>query len=230
VTRPWETLARVATPRGELTLRRRGETDFLIALEGRVIMTSAAHGSESLLARAACAELGRRKRPRVLVAGLGMGFTLRAALDVLPRGARVDVAELEPAVVSWCRGPLAPGAGRPLDDPRVCVHTENVAAPLARAAAGSAPRYDAIALDLFEGPGGDDDPLFGNAGLARLRDALAGEGVAAVWSERRDARFERRLRKAGFEGERLSPEAGRGLRHVVYVARRAREGARHPAL
>jgi len=224
----WETLDRVATPRGELTLRRRGDADFLIALDGRVIMTSAAHRSENLLAQAACAELAGKKRPRVLIAGLGMGFTLRAALDALPRGARVRVAELEAAVVAWGRGPLSARSGRALDDPRVQVTVEDVRATIARAAAGADPRYDAIALDLFEGPGGDDDPVFGSDGLERLRAALAAEGAFAVWSERRDARFERRLRKAGFEGDRLTAGSG-GLRHVVYVARVAREGARHLA-
>ena len=225
MTRPWDTLDRVSTPRGELTLRRRGDRDFLIALDGRVIMTSAAHRSENLLAQAACAELAGKKRPRVLIAGLGMGFTLRAALDALPRGARVRVAELELAVVAWGRGPLAATSGRALEDPRVQVTVEDVRAALARAVGGADPRYDAIALDLFEGPGGDDDPVFGTEGLERLRGALAESGAFAVWSERGDARFERRLRKAGFAGERLSAGAG-GLRHVVYVARIAREGAR----
>lgn len=183
-------------------------------------MTSAAHRSESLLAQAACAALPERKRPRVLISGLGLGFSLRAALDALPRSARVQVVELEPAVVDWGRGPLAALTGGALDDARVRVAVEDVQAPLARAAAGREPRYDAILLDLFEGPGGDDDPVFGEAGLERLRAALADDGALAVWSERRDARFERRLRKAGFHGERLSPERGSGgLRHVVYVAR-----------
>jgi spermidine synthase len=233
MTRAWTTLARVATPRGELALRRRGDGDFLIALAGRVIMTSAAHGSETLLGQAVCAGLPRRPRPRLLISGLGMGYTLRAALDALPRGARVEVAELEPAVIDWCRGPLAPGAGSPLDDPRVRVACEDVAAPLARAGSGAGPRYDGIALDLFQGPAGDDDPIFGTAGLARLRAALAEDGVLAVWSERRDARFEQRLRRAGLSGERLAPQQGE-LRHAVYVgrvadARRNSQGARHPA-
>jgi spermidine synthase len=217
MTRPWQTLARAATPRGELTLRRRGDADFLIALGGRVIMTSAAHRSESRLAEAACAALGRRKRPRLLIAGLGMGYTLRAALDALPAGARIELAELEPSVAEWCRGPLAGLCAHALDDPRVRLRIEDVARPLERAAAG-VERFDAIVLDLFAGPGGDDDPVLGVEGLARAREALADDGVLAVWSEAPDARFEKRLRKAGFAFERERAGAG-GLRHAVYVAR-----------
>lgn len=217
MTRPWETLSRVQTPRGELALRRRGAGDYLIALGGRVIMTSAAHRSESLLAESACAALGRRRRPRVLISGLGLGFTLRAALDALPPAARVEVAELEPAVVDWCRGPLADATRHALDDPRVRVRIEDVALPLARAASGPT-RFDAVVLDLFEGPGGDDDPIFGKLGLAQLRAGLAEDGVLAVWSERPDPRFERRLRLAGFACERMRSGPG-GLRHAVYVAR-----------
>ena len=216
MTRPWTTLECVATPRGELCLRRRGDADFLIALDGRVIMTSAAHRSESLLAEAACAELGPRRRPRVLVSGLGMGFSLRAALDHLPPGARVDVAELEAAVVRWCRGPLAALTGDAQGDPRVRVRNEDVARTLARAA-GAGPRYDAILLDLYEGPGGDADPVFGTAGVGVLRSALADDGVLAVWSERPDPRFEKRLRAAGFHSRRARSRGG--LRHTVTLAR-----------
>ena len=217
MTRPWTTLERVATPRGELCLRRRGDGDFLIALDGRVIMTSAAHRSESLLAQAACAELAARARPRVLVAGLGMGYSLRAALDLLPPGATVDVSELEDAVVAWCRGPLAALTDDAAGDPRVRVRCEDVARTLARAARGDAPRYDAILLDLFEGPGGDEDPVFGSAGVGVLRAALAPGGVLAVWSERPDPRFEKRLRGAGFASRRARSRGA--LRHTVTLAR-----------
>jgi len=217
VAREWKTLDRVATQRGELELRRRGDSDFLIALAGRVIMTSASQRSEALLAELACNALGPRRRPRVLVAGLGMGVTLRAALDRLPPGARVEVAELEPAVVSWCRGPLAELTRDAQGDPRVRVRTEDVGEAIARAASGRAPRFDAILLDLFEGPGGEEDPIFGRDGVARLRAALAEDGVVAVWSERPDARFEKRLRGAGF---RATSARSRGaLRHSVTLAR-----------
>jgi spermidine synthase len=220
LTRPWTTLECVATPRGELCLRRRGESDFLIALDGRVIMTSAAHRSESLLAEVAFAELGPRRRPHVLVSGLGMGYSLRAALDLLPRSARVEVAELEPAVVAWCRGPLAALTDDAQGDRRVRVRSEDVAQTLARAGKGRAPRYDAILLDLYEGPGGAADPVYGSAGIATLRDALAEDGVLAVWSERPDPRFEKRLRGAGFRSRHARSHGG--LRHTVTVARRGR--------
>src|SRR4051812_2756189 len=120
MTRAWQTIASVATPEGALELRRRGDDDFLIVVAGRVLMTSAARRSEEELARLACARLGA-PAPRVLVGGLGMGFTLRDALDVLPAGARVLVAELNADVVEWCRGPLAAITNDALADARVTV-------------------------------------------------------------------------------------------------------------
>jgi spermidine synthase len=152
-----------------------------------------------------------------------MGFTLRAALDTLPPDAEVTVAELEPVVVRWCRGPLAELSSRAVDDPRVRVAIGDVADLVGRAAkAGGAARYDAILLDLYEGPressGGASDPFFGRRALATTRRALTRGGVFAVWSEDPDAPFERRLAAAGFEVERLRPKSG-GPRHVVYLSR-----------
>lgn len=218
---PWITLDRAETPDGLLELRRRGERDFLLTLSGRIVMTSVAHRSEDALARLACAAVAGRPRPRVLVSGLGMGYTLRAALDALPAGASVLVAELNPAVVEWCRGPLADLSGRALSDPRVGVHVGDVAGPIAAAASGAAPRFDAIALDLYEGPripaGGAPDRVFGTAALRTARAALAEGGVLAVWSEQEDPAFERRLTSAGLRWERH--RAGRGGRiHSVYLA------------
>ena len=223
MTRPWETLDRIATEEGVLELRRRGETDYLIMVAGRVLMASAAHRSEAVLGEVACEPVARRHRPRVLIGGLGMGFTLRAALDTLPPDAEVTVAELEPVVVRWCRGPLAELSSRAVDDPRVRVAIGDVADLVGRAAkAGGAARYDAILLDLYEGPressGGASDPFFGRRALATTRRALTRGGVFAVWSEDPDAPFERRLAAAGFEVERLRPKSG-GPRHVVYLSR-----------
>jgi len=220
--RPWTILDRIETDEGALELRRRGEDEYLITVAGRVLMASAAHRSEAVLAEAACTRLAERSRPRVLIGGLGMGFTLRAALDALPPDARVTVAELNPVVVHWCEGPLAELAGRALDDPRATVEIADVAALIGRAAkAGGKSRYDAIILDLYEGPrefsGGASDPFFGRRALATTRRALAPGGVFAVWSEDRDDAFERRLAAAGFEVERLRPKSG-GPRHVVYLA------------
>jgi spermidine synthase len=210
-------LARESTKDGLLELRQRDAHDFLITLDGRVLMRSAAHRSEVALAELALARLPPRPAPRVLVGGLGMGLTLRAALDALPAGARVLVAELHEPVVSWCRGPLAVLTRNAVDDPRVRVQVGDVA----RVVSGGGP-FDAILLDLFVGPQRPDreHPLWGAAALANAREALAPDGVLAVWGEAPEARFERRLRGAGFGFERTRPGRG-GRRHVVYVAVRA---------
>ena len=229
--RPWQTLDRVETAEGLLELRRRDDDDFLITVGGRVLMSSRAHRSEALLAEAACSRIADRPRPRVLIGGLGMGFTLRAALAALPAQARVIVAELTSAVVAWCRGPLAVLTGGAVDDPRVAVEIADVADLIARAArdgVGSAApasgRFDAILLDLYEGPreasGGEGDPLYGRHALETAAAALVPGGVLAVWSEDPDAAFERRLAAVGFTFERLRPRGG-GPRHVVYLGRKA---------
>jgi spermidine synthase len=217
VTRPWETLETVVTPEGPLELRRRGEGDFLIVIAGRVLMTSAARRSEEALATLACAQLAAGASPRVLIGGLGMGYTLRAALDALPAPAKVVVAELSPEVVTWCRGPLAPLTGAAVDDPRVTIELADVAHVIARAAPGS---LDAIILDLYEGPHAAtqrrDDPFYGPAALARSRAALAPRGVLAVWSEEPDTFFEHRVTAAGFTTAKH--QAGKGGRsHTVYL-------------
>jgi spermidine synthase len=219
VTRPWRTLARVDTAEGPLELRARGERDFLIVVGGRVLMTSAAHRSEEALATRALTGL-RAPAPRVLIGGLGMGFTLRAALDALPATARVRVVELNPVVVAWCRGPLAPLTGAAVDDPRVEVEVADVAHAIATAPAGA---LEAILLDLYEGPFAvvkdPDDPWFGRGALARARAALAPGGVLAVWSEEPCPPFARLLAAAGFA--LVTDEVrGGGRRHVVYLGTR----------
>jgi spermidine synthase len=229
VARAWETLETVDTAAGALSLRRRGERDFLIALDARVLMTSAAHRSEDRLGEAACAGLDRLAAPRVLIGGLGMGYTLRAALDALPAGARVVVAELEPTVVRWCRSWLAPLTRAAASDPRVELRVADVAHVIEAAAGQGA--FHAIALDLFEGPRGDGaetrHPIYGDGALAAAARALLPGGALAVWSEAEAPGFERRLSAAGFSVERV--RAGRGgRRHVVYVAS-LRPGAAPPA-
>ncbi|MGD2115700.1 MAG: spermidine synthase [Acidobacteriota bacterium] len=224
--RPWETLDRLETDEGTMELRRRGEKEFLITVAGRVLMSSAAHRSEMALAESACAHLAGRPAPRVLIGGLGMGFTLRAALDHLPADARVVVAELQPTVIEWCRGPLAELTGRAVEDRRAEIVVADVAERIDRAAeGGTGDRYDAILLDLYEGPrevsGGDDAPFYGRRALQTTRAALARGGVFGVWSEDPDPAFERRLRGNGFRVERLRPRSG-GPRHVVYLARLSR--------
>lgn len=230
MTRPWQTLASVPTREGPLELRRRGDREFLIVVAGRVLMTSAARRSEEALATLALARVAGRAAPRVLVGGLGMGYTLRAALDALPPAARVVVAELTPAVVDWCRGPLAGLTGGAVLDPRVTVELADVARVIAGAAPGG---FDAILLDLYEGPHAatqrPGDPFYGGAALARAHAALADGGVLAVWSEDADPPFARRLAAAGFDAS--SHRAGRGGRtHVVYLGvRRSATPPRPPS-
>jgi spermidine synthase len=219
--RPWETLATVPTPEGPLALRRRGEKDFLITINGRVLMSSAAHRSEDALAKLACAGLRDRRRARVLVSGLGMGFTLRAAVDELAEDAEVTVAELNRIVVEWCKGPLGPLVDNVVHDPRVTVEIVDVSAHIADVARrGDVRRFDAIVLDMYEGPHHDvhpNDPLYGPSAVRRVKKALTPDGVFAVWCEGPSAGFEGSLRAAGFK-YRLQ-RAGRGARiHYVYLA------------
>lgn len=219
--RAWQTLDRADTADGRLELRQRGEDEFLILLDGRVLMNSATSRSEVALAEIACAELAGRAAPRVLVGGLGMGCTLRAALDALPTTARVVVAELHAAVVGWCRGPLAALTGNAIDDPRVEVRLGDVACALREAARPGSARLDAVLLDLYEGPHPAsqprDHPHYGAEALARTRAALRPGGILAIWSEDADALFERELSRAGFTVRRERPGRG-GRRHAVYVA------------
>ncbi|MBM2838433.1 MAG: putative SAM-dependent methyltransferase [Deltaproteobacteria bacterium] len=219
---PWETLDRVNTADGVLELRRRGEQDFLIVINGRVLMNSSANRSEIALGESPCLGVVGRKRPRVLIGGLGMGLTLRAALDSLPPTAEVVVAEINPIVVKWCRGPLAGLTGCAVDDLRVTVVIDDVSSVIAKAAKAGAERFDAIVIDLYEGPHSStdakNDPFYGSQALKVTVSALSQGGVFAVWGENSDAAFEKRLTAAGFSVDRQRPGRG-GLRHVVYLAR-----------
>jgi len=223
VARPWQTLERFESEAGEIQLRRRGTDEFLITLAGRVLMNSAASRSEVALARSACAELGDRAAPRVLIGGLGMGCTLRAALDALPATASVVVAELHETMLRWCRGPLAELTARAADDPRVEVRIGDVEAAIRAAAAPGAARFDAVLLDLYEGPHPATQPRshphYGAAALTRTRAALREGGVLAVWSEEPDARFERDLARAGFTAVRRERPGRGGRLHAVVLAR-----------
>jgi spermidine synthase len=232
MTRPWRTVGAAERPEGRLELRRRGDSEAVITLGGRVLMNGAAHRSEAALAELACRPIAGLPHPRVLLGGLGMGFTLRAALDVLPRQASVLVVEIDPLIVDWCRGPLADLTRLAIADPRVRVEVADAAAAIEAAGAGGAATpataagaasggFDAILLDLYEGPRtatqGRDDPLYGRAALARAHAALAPGGRFAVWSEEPDTAFEARLTAAGFDWKRHRPGGG-GPRHAVYVA------------
>lgn len=204
---------------GQLRLFARGG-DFAIMLGATELMTSRSSGSEVALAELGCAHLAGIVAPGVLIGGLGMGFTLRAALGVLGAAADVTVAELVPEVLAWARGPLATVHGASLDDPRVSVIVADVADPIRAGRAA----YDAILLDVDNGPDGlsqaGNDWLYAPAGLAAIRGALRRGGVLAVWSSAPDARFTRRLREAGFAVEERPVRAhgGRGGRHVIWLA------------
>ena len=232
MTRAWQTLARTPSDEGELELRRRGDDEFLILVGGRVLMNNRANRSELALAELACKALPQRSAPRVLIGGLGMGCTLRAALDALPDDASVTVVELNEAVAEWCRGPLAAASASALDDPRCALRVADVAAVIEASAAGREAPWDAIVLDLFEGPTEPargrsrhrgrkrEDPFFGARALGRTRQALRPDGVFALWSEAPQPHFETQLERAGFAFEKHRPgKGGGGLRHAVYVAR-----------
>jgi spermidine synthase len=216
---PWTTIESVDTAEGRLDLRQRGDRSFLITIAGRVLMTSEAHRSEVDLAKLASAAMGDLPRPHVLIGGLGMGYTLRAALDCLPPGAKVTVAELNPAVVTWCEGPLAVLTKGATSDKRVTTVVADVARVIADARPGT---YDAIVLDLYEGPHQANnrahDPLYGIAALKRTAAALKPDGALAVWSEEPDQAFEDRL-AIDFSVERH--RAGGGRKHAIYVAKPA---------
>jgi spermidine synthase len=219
--RPWELLGRTRTPDGdELTFMRQHD-EFLISANGRSLMSSRVYGSETSLAVLGCEQARALAAPCVLVGGLGMGFTLRSALDLLPPAATVVVSELLAAVVEWNRGPLGALTSYPVDDPRVSIDVADIAATL-RANPG---RFDAILLDVDNGPAAFTSPanagLYGARGLASFRVALTTAGVLAVWSAGDDPRFRQRLRDAGFtvRVERVrGRNAKRGPRHTVFLA------------
>lgn len=221
--KPWQTIDKADRSGNVLELRKRGERDFLLLVNGRVLMNSSANRSEVALGEHACNRVADRPRPRVLIGGLGMGFTLRAALDVLPPDARIVVAELDPAVVKWCCGPLADLTKSAVNDPRVTVETNDVAAVIIGASGKGAERYDAIIIDLYVGPSVDSDehfdPFYGSHALQTTARALTPGGIFAVWGENPDSAFEKRLTAAGFSFDRQRPGRG-GLRHVVYVAKK----------
>ena len=218
--RPWELLGQTRTPDGEdMSLTRQG-SEYVILASGKPLMSSRMHGSEEALAAFGCRHVRGREAPCVLVGGLGMGFTLRATLDVLPPDATVVVAELVAAVVDWNRGPLGPLAGHPLKDRRVQVDVGDVGATLR----ANRQRFDAVLMDVDNGPAAftasHNTRLYDDAGLAAARGALTAGGVLAVWSAWEDRRFEQRLRHGGFtvQVERVRARLKKGgPRHTIFL-------------
>ncbi|OYQ33899.1 spermidine synthase [Sandarakinorhabdus cyanobacteriorum] len=203
-----------------LRLFRRGD-DFMIVLDRNELMSTRQHGSEVALGTMACDRLAGRAAPHVLVGGYGMGFTLRAVLGRLGAEARVTVAELVPGIIEWARGPMAAVAAGCLDDRRVTLVMGDVGAVMDQGAG----RYDAILLDVDNGPDGltraANDGLYGARGLAVARRALRPGGVLAIWSAAPDPAFGRRLERAGFAVDTVSVRArenGKGAAHVIWFA------------
>lgn len=221
---PWELLgvAKVPGDSKELRLYRRGD-EYAIRVDTYELMNSYVHGSEEALAELACARIADRPRARVLIGGLGMGYTAAAALRRLGPRAKVVVAELVPAVIAWNEGPVAHLAGHPLEDRRVIVQETDVAR-LLRADVGF---YDAVMLDVDNGPDGmtseGNNWLYGAAGLQTSYDALRPGGVLAIWSASPDRSFPKRLYKAGFDVEEVHVRARGargGARRTIWLAGR----------
>jgi spermidine synthase len=218
--KPWKELGQTDTPDGNDMRLTERDGEYVILVNGQTLMSSRAHGSEESLATRACGRLATVERPRVLVGGLGMGFTLRATLDLLPTDAVVTVAELVPAVVQWNRGPLAPLADHPLSDRRVRIDVTDVGFTLR----ANSDKFDAILLDVDNGPSAftslNNCGLYDNAGVSAAYQALKLGGTLAVWSAWDDRKFEQRLRFHGFTAQsdrvRARREKG-GSKHTIFV-------------
>lgn len=218
---PWERLDAVTLEDGvALKLMRRG-AEFSIMLGANELMNSRLSGSEEALAGLSVERLEGGGQPRMLIGGLGMGFTLRAALRSLKDDARITVAELVPQVIEWAKGPMALVFDSCLDDPRVSLHEADVG-ELIRGAAGA---WDAILLDVDNGPEGltrqGNDALYSAQGLAAAFRALAPGGVFSVWSSAPDPAFTRRLKQAGFAITEVPTRARtskRGATHIIWLA------------
>lgn len=221
---PWEKIdtAKIPGSDEELRLMRRGK-EFSIKLGSNELMNNRLSGSEAALATLAAKQIEKVAKPVVLIGGLGMGFTLRAALAVLGSKAKIIVAELVPSVVSWARGPMAEVFGDSIDDVRVSIRESDVG-EIIRAQRSV---FDAILLDVDNGPEGltrqSNDALYTASGLAAAKTALRPGGVLAVWSSGPNAAFTKRLRRAGFDVNEINVRAtgrGGGARHVIWMARK----------
>ncbi len=221
---PRKLLDNAQTPdkEGKLQLYQRGD-DFFISFDGKELMNSRMHGSEDVLAELACMPIARSPKARVLVGGLGLGYTLAAALAILRKDATVIVAELVPAVVQWNRSFLGHLAGHPLQDSRVDVQEHDVCILLKNEQGG----FDAIMLDVDNSPDSmtqkSNTWLYSDIGLSVIYMALRSQGILTVWSAAPDSAFSKKLRKAGFEVQKKNVAARNGCkggRHTIWVAHR----------
>jgi spermidine synthase len=209
---------RVPGEGGTLALYKRGE-EFTLRVHDTELMSSGLHESEDALASLACAKLRHTSEPVVLIGGLGMGYTLAAALKAVGPSGKVIVAELIPGVVEWNRGPLSHLAGHPLRDPRVSVRVQDIALSLQT----EAEAFDAILLDVDNGPEGltrdSNNWLYSPDGLTAAYTALRPNGVLAVWSSTPEKTFAMRLRKMGFAVEEVRIDSSRhDDRHTIWLA------------
>ena len=222
--KPFEKLGEALAPDGAILRLVRRDEEFLILTDNVPLMSSRMHNSEEELATLACGSLKSVHAPTVLIGGLGMGFTLRATLNVLPSSATVVVAELIPEVVTWNRDTLGAFAGHPLQDPR----TQIVVGDVAQSIHTSSARYDAILLDVDNGPAAFTAPanaaLYDGSGIAAIHGALKKNGTFTLWSTQEDPRYVKRLQLAGFKVQvhRVRERAAnRGRRHTIFVARKS---------
>jgi spermidine synthase len=223
---PWEEIDRAEVPKhnGEIILLKRG-TEFWIRISGTVLMNSRLHGSEIALAELTYSRIKGKSGLRILIGGLGMGYTLGAALEKSEPDTLITVSELIPAVVRWNREHLGHLAGMPLDDPRVSVEEEDVAVTIRK----NKSAWDAIILDVDNGPDGltrkANDRLYSRSGLKTFFSALCPEGILAVWSSGPDDAFTRRLKLCGFTTQTVTVRArksGKGGRHTIWLAEKPR--------
>lgn len=221
---PWETIDQATVPGLDsyLTLRKR-DTEYSIRTIETELMNSRVHGSEDSLAELTCKRLKNRPDCNILIGGLGMGFTLAAALKQSGPDTRIIVSELIPAVVIWNRRYLGHLAGHPLDDARVFVKTEDVIQTISDRPAA----WDAILLDVDNGPEGltqkANDRLYSLAGLKKSRQALKDKGILAIWSSKNDPAFTRRLKQSRFNVQTVGVRArksGKGGRHTIWLAQK----------
>jgi spermidine synthase len=217
---PRELLATAQVPGGEeLRLFRHG-ADYMIVLDQNELMSTRMRGSEEALATMSCERIAGRARPHLLIGGYGMGFTLRAALAVLPPDAIVTVAEIVPEIIAWARGCMREMTADCLDDPRVRLIEGDVAAIIN----ASPQTFDAILLDVDNGPDGlvrkANNQLYGERGLRFAKTALRHRGVLAIWSAAKDEAFTRRLARTGFTVDEVSVRSRgtKGAKHVIWFA------------
>jgi spermidine synthase len=222
--KPLELLGQALSRDGTVLKLIRRNDEYIILANGKSLMSSRMHGSEEALATFGCRQAVTLEQPSVLIGGLGMGFTLRATLDLLPPNATVVVVEIVPAVVEWNRGPLGPLAGNPLADARVQVEIDNVAVTLSSRRG----QFDAVLLDVDNGPtafaGSNNAGLYDDRGIAAAFAALRMNGVLAVWSAREDRKFEQRLRHGRFavQVEHVRGRLKKGApRHTIFLGHKS---------